>query len=184
LNTYHSEYEIMTGVIDFFWPNGLKLLLCLTLIIPAFFVVLLVTGFFLYEPAVLGVIAIVVGYVAACVLDEVIKSRTVKILIASVAAIVSLILGYILVRSMNVVCDPVHDPGHIVCDPVHTPASPATAPTVITTIRPTTTPPMIFDPVHEPGSCGQSCRDALRNAAGTTDIVARKLDECLQNCYR
>jgi hypothetical protein len=57
-------------------------------------------------------------------------------------------------------------------------------PTVITTVRSATTTPMIFDPVHEPGSCGQACRDALSNAAGTTDIVARKLDECLQNCYR
>jgi len=43
---------------------------------------------------------------------------------------------------------------------------------------------MIFYPVHEPNSCGQVCRDALGNAAGTTGIVAQKLDECLQNCYR
>jgi hypothetical protein len=173
----------MTGILDFFRPNGLRLLLGITLIVPALFGVLLVSGFSLYEPAVPVAIAIAVGYVAACVLDEVIQSRTIKILIASVAAVVSLILGYILVRSMSVVCDPVHDPGHIVCDPVHTPASPSMTPTVITTVRPTT-PPMIFDPVHEPNSCGQACRDAISNAAGTTDIVARKLDECLQNCYR
>jgi hypothetical protein len=184
LNTYHSEYEIMTIAYDLFRPNGLKLLLAVTFIIPVFFALVLSTGFSYGNIVFPAAITIVISYSAACVLDEVIQSRTIKILIASVAAVVSLILGYILVRSMSVVCDPVHDPGHIVCDPVHTPASPAMTPTVITTVRPATTTPMIFDPVHEPGSCGQVCRDAISNAAGTTDIVARKLDECLQNCYR
>jgi len=203
----------MTGVMDFFRPNGLKLLLGITLIVPALFVVLLDNRFSLYNPVVPVLIAIVVGYMAACVLDEVIQSRAIKILIASVAAIISIILGYILIRSMTMVCDPVHDPGHIVCDPVHTPAPHTTTPTVIHTVRPTTTTPMIFDPVHTPaphttaptvihtvmptrttpvicdpvhvpGGCAQACRDALSNAAGTTDIVAQKLDECLQNCYR
>jgi hypothetical protein len=174
----------MTIAYDLFRPNGLKLLLAVTLIIPVFFALVLSTGFSSSNIVVPAAITIVISYIVACVLDEVIQSRTSKILIASVAAVVSLILGYILVRSMSVVCDPVHDPGHIVCDPVHTPASPTTAPTVITTVRPTKTTPMIFDPVHEPGSCGQACRDALNNVAGTTDIVAQKLDECLQNCFR
>ena len=188
----------MTGVMDFFRPNGLKLLLGITLIVPALFVVLLDNRFSLYNPVVPVLIAIVVGYMAACVIDEVIQSRTTKIAVASVAAIVSIILGYILVRSMTMVCDPVHDPGHIVCDPVHVPESPTTAPTVvhtvrptsttvptvIHTVRPTSTTPMICDPVHVPGGYSQACRDALSNAAGTTEIVAQKLDECLQNCNR
>jgi hypothetical protein len=203
----------MTGVLGFFQPNGLKLLLALTLLIPVYFVLMLVTGFPHYNTLLLAVITIFISYAAACVLDETVQSRTIKILIASVAAVISIILGYILVRSMTMVCDPVHDPGQIVCDPVHTPAPPTAAPTVIHTVRPTTTTPMIFDPVHTPeptttaptvihtirptkttpmicdpvhlpSGCGQTCRDAISNAAGTTDIVAQKLDECLQNCYR
>ena len=184
LNTSNSEYEIMTSAYNPFRPNGLKLLLAFTLLVPVFFFgIVLVTGFPYNNMVFPAAITIVISYVAACVLDEVIQSRTIKILIASVAALVSIILGYILVRSMTMVCDPVHDPGHIICDPVHLPET-TTAPTIITTVQPTATTPMIFDPVHEPNSCGQACRDALGNAAGTTEIVAQKLDECLQNCYR
>ena len=188
----------MTSAYDLFRPNGLKLLLALTLIVPIYFALLLVTGFPHYSMLLPAIITLVISYGAACVLDEVIQSRTIKILIASVAAVVSIILGYILIRSMTMVCDPVHDPGHIVCDPVHVPESPTAAPTVIHTVRPTTTTaptvihtvmpttttPMIFDPVHEPGSCSQVCRDTFSTTAGTTDLVAQKLDECLRNCGR
>jgi hypothetical protein len=174
----------MTSTYNPFRPNGLKLLLTLTLLVPVyFFGIVLVTGFPFRDMVIPAAITIVISYVAACVLDEVIQSRTTKILIASVAAIVSIILGYILFRGMTMVCDPVHDPGHIVCDPVHIPET-TTVPTVIATVQPPATTPMIFDPVHEPNSCGQTCRDALGNAAGTNGIVAQKLDECLQNCYR
>jgi hypothetical protein len=171
----------MSRAHDLFRPNGLKLLLALTLLVPVYFVLVLVIGFPYRDMVFPAAITVFVSYGAACVLDDVIQSRTLKIAIASVAAIVSIILGYILVRSMTMVCDPVHDPG-MVCDPVHLPET--TAPTVIATTGPTTTPPMIFDPVHEPNSCGEACRNALDHATGTTEIVAQKLDECLQNCNR
>ena len=183
LNTYHSEYEIMTIAYDLFRPNGLKLLLAVTFIIPVFFALVLSTGFSYGNIVFPAAITIVISYIAACVLDEVIQSRTIKILIASVAAVVSLILGYILVRSMSVVCDPVHDPGHIICDPVHLPET-TTAPTVIVTVQPTATTPMIFDPVHEPSSCSQSCYDTFSTSTGPSDLVAQKLEECLRNCGR
>jgi hypothetical protein len=165
----------MSGASDFLRPNGFRLILAATLVIPVLFLVLVVTGFTLWEPLVPVVIAIVIAYAVACVLDRVVQSRALKIAIASVAALTSIILGSLLVRSMTIICDPVHDPG-MVCDPVHIPD---TTPTVIATVVPDGTPPMIFDPVHEPGVCS---RDVCSVAPGVvTGLVAEKLDECRKN---
>jgi hypothetical protein len=172
----------MTRAHDLFRPNGLKLLLALTLLVPVWFALTLVNGYPYGNPVFPAALTLVLAYAAACVVDDLVQSRTIKILIASVAAIVSILLGYIMVRSMTMVCDPVHDPGGMVCDPVHIPDT--TAPVVITTSGPGTTTPMIFDPVHEPGSCSQACRDAVGHATGTAEIVAQKLDECLRSCGR
>ena len=111
----------MSRAHDLFRPNGLKLLLAATLLVPVFFVIVLVNGFPYSDMIFPAAITVVISYVAACVIDDAVQSRSVKIAIASVAALVSIILGSILVRSMTMVCDPVHDPGHIVCDPVHVP---------------------------------------------------------------
>jgi hypothetical protein len=43
---------------------------------------------------------------------------------------------------------------------------------------------MVFHLVHEPNSGGEASRNALDHATGTPEIVAQKLDECLQNCNR
>jgi hypothetical protein len=171
----------MSRAHDLFRPNRLKILLAATLLVPVFFLIVLINGF-PYSDMVLPIaVTIVISYAAACVLDEAIQSRTVKIAIASVAALVSIILGYILVRSMTMVCDPVHEPGGIICDPVHVPETTPVVPAVITP-PPHPTTPMIFDPVHEPGSCGG---DVCGVTPGiTTGIVAQKLDECLKNCGR
>ncbi len=169
----------MSRAYDLFRPNGLKLLLAATLAIPVFFVLVLVTGFPYNDLVFPAVVAVVASYAIACVTDEAVQSRTLKIAIASIATLLSIILGSILVRSMTMVCDPVHDPG-MVCDPVHIP-EPATAPpTIIATVVPAETPPMIFDPVHEPGGCsGDICSVAPGIATG---IVAQKLDECKKMC--
>ena len=165
----------MSGVTDLLRPNGFRLILAATLVVPALFLVLMATGFTLWEPLVPVVIALVIGYAAACVIDHLVGNRALKIAIASVAALTSIILGSLLVRSMTIICDPVHDPG-MVCDPVHIPD---TTPTVIATVVPDGTTPMIFDPVHEPGSCS---RDVCSVAPGVvTGIVAEKLDECWKN---
>ena len=179
----------MTRAYDLFRPNGLKLVLAATLLVPVFFMIVLVNGFPYSDMVFPAAITIVISYAAACVLDNVIQSRTIKIAIASVAALVSIILGSIIVRSMTMVCDPVHDPGGMVCDPVHIPETTTitpmqtvtTVPTVITTAQPTPTTPMIFDPVHEPGGSGPGYGVL---SGTTTGIVAQKLDECLRNCNR
>ena len=171
----------MSRAHDLFRPNGLKLLLAATLIVPVFFVLVLVTGSPYRDLLFLAAITVVISYALACVTDDAVQSRTAKIAIASVAALASIILGSLLVRSMTMVCDPVHDPGHIVCDPVHIPTTTA-EPSIIATVRPTSTTPMIFDPVHEPGSCsGDICSIAPGIATG---IVAEKLDECKRMCGR
>jgi hypothetical protein len=166
---------------DLFRPNRLKLFLAVTLLIPVFFAIVLITGFPYSDLVLPIVLTVVISYMAACVIDDTIQSRTVKIAIASVAALVSIILGSILVRNMTMVCDPVHDPGRIVCDPVHVPEPPTAALAVIATVQPTSTTPMIFDPVHEPGGSGAGYGVL---SGTTTGIVAEKLDECLKNCER
>jgi hypothetical protein len=169
----------MSRAHDLFRPDGLKLLLAATLIIPVFFVLVLVTGFPYNNLLFPAAITVVISYAAACVIDDAVQSRALKIAIASVAALVSIVIGALLIRSMTVICDPVHDPG-MVCDPVHIPES--TEPTVIATVRPGETTPMIFDPVHEPGSCGG---DVCSVAPGiVTGIVAEKLDECRKKIGR
>jgi hypothetical protein len=169
----------MTGAQDIILPNGLKLLLAATLVVPALFLVLLVTGFSLWEPAVPVAIAIVAAYAAACIIDHLVQSRAIKIAVASVAALVSILLGSVLIRSITLVCDPVHDPG-MVCDPVHTPG-PSAAPTVIATVQPVSTTPMVCDPVHEPG--GSAAGIGVLSGT-TTGLVAEKLDECRKLCGR
>jgi hypothetical protein len=192
---------------DLFRPNGLKLLLALTLIVPVFFVITLASGFPYSDMLLLAAITVVISYGAACVIDDAIQSRTTKIAIASVAALISIVLGYIFTQTMTMVCDPVHDPGGVVCDPVHIPTTtpaviattgpttttpiifdpvhvPTTTPAVIATTGPTTTTPMIFDPVHEPDSCSQACYDTFSSTAHTSDLVTQKLEECLRNCGR
>ena len=157
-------------------PVGLKLVLALTLIIPALFLVLTATALTLDEPLLPVAIAVAVACSLAWAIDRFIRSRTTKIAIAAAAAIASILLGQILVRGMTLVCDPVHEPG-IVCDPVHVPDT-TTAPTVIATIQPSGTTPMIFDPVHEPGGCSDEiCRVAPVIAAS---VVEQKLEECLK----
>lgn len=185
----------MSRAHDLFLPDGLKLLLAITLLLPVFFIFVLINGFPYNDLIFPAVVAVVVSYAAACVVDDLVKSRTIKILIATVAAVISIILGYLLVRSLTMVCDPVHDPGGMICDPVHTPepatvaitaatTAPTPEPTVIATTMPLPTPPVICDPVHQPNSCGQACEDVIGNAVATTTYVADKLEACLQNCNR
>lgn len=99
------DYVKMSRAYDLFRPNGLKLVLAGTLLVPGFFLLVPVNGFPYNDLSFPAVMTMVICYVAACVIDDAIKSRPVKIAIASAAALVSLILGSILVWSMTMVCD-------------------------------------------------------------------------------
>jgi hypothetical protein len=74
-----------------------------------------------------------------------IKSHPVTIAIASVAAIVSIIPGSILIPSMILVCDSVHDHS-MICNTVNTLQTAGDAPTVIATVQTARIPLIIFDP--------------------------------------
>jgi hypothetical protein len=177
-------------------PNGLKVLLAITLMVPAFFIIQVVPGYSWDNLLIPVILAIVLAYWVACMIDYLVQSRTTKIAIATVAAIVSIVLGYIFTQTMTMVCDPVHIPTTtpaviattgpttttpMIFDPVHVPT---TTPAVIATTGPATTSPMIFDPVHEPSSCEQACYDTFGKASHTSDVVTQKLIECLKNCGR
>jgi hypothetical protein len=177
-------------------PNGLKVLLAITLMVPAFFIIQVVPGYSWDNLLIPVILAIVLAYWVACMIDYLVQSRTTKIAIATVAAIVSIVLGYIFTQTMTMVCDPVHIPTTtpaviattgptpttpMIFDPVHVPT---TTPAVIATTGPATISPMIFDPVHEPSSCEQACYDTFGKASHTSDVVTQKLIECLKNCGR
>jgi hypothetical protein len=117
----------MSRAYDLLRPNGLNLLPALTLLVPVYFVLLLVTGLPFIGMVFPAVITVVVWYGTACAVDTLTQRRILKIAIASVAAIVSIILCFILVRSMTMLRDPVHDPG-MVCDPAHVPATTTLSP--------------------------------------------------------
>lgn len=172
----------MTGICDFFRPNGLKVILALTFLVPVYVAIMLAAGFPYPDTVVAAALAVIISYGAACVLDCCIGSRTVKIAIAAVAGVLSIILGYLFTQTVHVVCDPVHDPGRIVCDPVHTPAPATTEPSVIATVRPVTTTPVICDPVHVPAGSGEDLSPVTPGIV--SGIAAGKLDECRKMCGR
>jgi len=95
---------------DFIKPNGLKIVLALVLLIPSFILSFIVLSITFQNFLVLIILGIVLSYLIAGLLDSLIKNKTVKIVIASVSALISIIIGYIWVRSMTMVCDPVHIP--------------------------------------------------------------------------
>ena len=93
----------------------------------------------LHKAEIPVIAAVIAAYLLACIIDYAVVSRTLKIAVASVAALVSVVIGSIMVRSMT-----------MVCDPVHIPDTPTEVPTIISTIGPGDTPPMIFDPLRPP----------------------------------
>lgn len=111
---------------DIFRPNRFKSLLIIVLFIPSIVLSFLsfdmLRGGFVYWEMWHSIAIIVFGALISVVggsfIDYFIKSRTIKIVIASISALISIIIGFITLASMTMVCDPVHD---VVCDPVHVP---------------------------------------------------------------
>lgn len=93
---------------DFIKPNGLKVILALVLLIPSFILSFIVISITFQNVLVLILMGIIFSYFFACLLDSLIKNKTIKIVFASISALVSIIIGYIWIRSMTMVCDPVH----------------------------------------------------------------------------
>ncbi|AUB59525.1 hypothetical protein BK009_01805 [Methanobacterium subterraneum] len=69
------------------------------------------------------VIGLVLSYLLSCVIDCYIANEKIKIVIALISGITSLIIVYVFYKMMTepIICDPVHIPANnqTVCDPVH-----------------------------------------------------------------
>ncbi len=69
------------------------------------------------------VLGLILSYVLGCFIDNSIQNEKIKITIAIVSGIVSLLIIYALYKMVTepVICDPVHVPNQTICDPVHQP---------------------------------------------------------------
>ena len=99
---------------DFIKPNGFKFLLTIIFILPLAAVMgynysmnsLHLSWFFL-------LLSCIVAYFVGCVFDNLIKNKTAKVIFASSAAVISIAVSYVIVRTLmsnTFICDPVHEP--------------------------------------------------------------------------
>ena len=122
------------------YPNKFKIFLFLMLFIPCLTVIIAILGpiygysqvfpyyfssIFLNDPIIV-IISISLGfissYILCCLIDNYIENKNLKIFIAVLSGIISLIIIYSLYKMVTepVICDPVHMPqNHTICDPVH-----------------------------------------------------------------
>ena len=121
------------------YPNKFKILLCLMLFIPCLTVIIVILGsiyayhnifsyfsFVILNDPIIFILNISLGfifsYILGCSIDNYIENKNLKIFIAVLSGIISLIIIYALYKMVTepVICDPVHMPqNHTICDPVH-----------------------------------------------------------------
>ena len=137
----------MVDLKEVFYPSRFKLIFFILLLIPFSSLVILLFGqdyiyadynyfyssfilvdllLFLLSISIFLVVGIVLSYLFGCIIDTYIKNEKVKITIAIISGIISLLIAYMLYKMLTepVICDPVHVPcnNQTVCDPVHTPS--------------------------------------------------------------
>ncbi|MDP3066190.1 MAG: hypothetical protein Q8N08_05560 [Methanobacteriaceae archaeon] len=78
---------------------------------------------FLISISVFIVVGLILSYLLGCFIDHYTHNDNLKIAVAIIAGVVSLLIIYILYKMVTdpVICDPVHVPNNTVCDPVHKP---------------------------------------------------------------
>lgn len=127
---------------EFLFPQKFKVTLFLLLAIPCIALITLLMGSFIYPDSlslfitvdtllflmslfISIIIGLVLSYLLSCFIDYYIVNEKIKIFIAIISGITSLIIVYIFYKMMTepVICDPVHIPANnqTVCDPVHQP---------------------------------------------------------------
>ena len=132
----------MVSIKEFLYPLKYKVTLFLVLAIPCIaLITLLIDNFihldslslsltvdalvFLISIFLSIVIGLVLSYLLSCVIDCYIANEKIKIVIALISGITSLIIVYVFYKMMTepIICDPVHIPANnqTVCDPVHQP---------------------------------------------------------------
>jgi predicted neutral ceramidase superfamily lipid hydrolase len=111
---------------EFFKPNGLKIVLTLVLIIPSLVALFIVTAFIAQWWRWLGqnvlsslgiilfglLLSVLLSYYLGCLLDTLIKLRSVKVGVAVLLGVVSAVIGFFAYYAFFGirVCDPVHEP--------------------------------------------------------------------------
>ena len=134
----------MANIKELLMPNKLKITLFLMLSIPCITLIITILGrnyiysdfnyfssqFILVDPLLflisisLFVIAgLVTSYILGSFIDHYIQNERIKIIIAIISGVASILILYILYKLVTepVICDPVHNPNNTICDPVHQP---------------------------------------------------------------
>lgn len=137
----------MADIKEFLYPNKFKITLFLLLIIPSVSLVILLLGqnfiypyydyfyssfifvdplLFLISTSIFLLLGLILSYLFGCSIDYFIQNEKIKLTIAIISGIISLLIVYLLWKMITepVICDPVHVPSNnqTVCDPVHTPS--------------------------------------------------------------
>lgn len=132
----------MVNIKELLFPQKFKVTLFLLLTIPCIALITLIMGNFIHPDSqsiyltvdtllflmslfISIIIGLVLSYLLSCFIDYYIANEKIKIFIALISGITSLIIVYIFYKMMTepVICDPVHIPANnqTVCDPVHQP---------------------------------------------------------------
>ncbi|MCK9150881.1 hypothetical protein [Methanobacterium alcaliphilum] len=108
-------------------PNKFKIILAALVLIPIFTIILAILDFYsgaeiinyrfyislnhTLLPLIVG-ISLIISYLCGCFIDQYIPNKNVKLFIAIVSALITLIIIYIFYKMISepVICDPVHKP--------------------------------------------------------------------------
>jgi hypothetical protein len=122
------------------YPNKFKILLFLMLLIPFITISLIIIGPFyvphktfpyyilkiiLHNPLIFLISifsGMILSYITGCIVDNNIKNQGLKVVIATISGITTILIVYIFYKLVTepVICDPVHLPqNNTVSDPVH-----------------------------------------------------------------
>jgi hypothetical protein len=130
----------MADIRGLLYPNKFKVTLFLMLAIPCIALITVLLGsnyiyynyylshftyLFLMSILLFLVMGLVLSYLLSCFIDHFIQNDKIKISIAIISGITSIIIVYIFYKMVTepIICDPVHIPANnqTVCDPVHQP---------------------------------------------------------------
>jgi hypothetical protein len=162
---------------EFIFPNKFKIVLFIMLFIPSITLIMILLGsnnlyysFRYFSPSfitnnlllfiisifTLLLLGLILSYVFGCFIDYFIQNEKVKITIAIISGMVSLLIIYAFYK---MVTEP------IICDPVHIPTNNQT----------------ICDPVHQPSQSQNYSANSLNELTIDKSMVKNSLEECLSN---
>lgn len=167
----------MVNARELIYPTKFKIILFLLLLIPCvtFFIIILdgnnlyysfryfsnsfITANplgFIISISISLLLGLILSYLLGCLIDHYIQNEKIKITIAIISGVISLIVIYAIYK---MVTEP------IICDPVHLPTNNQT----------------ICDPVHQPNSGERLSTNALDKLSIDKSAVQKSLEECISN---